>query len=391
MKPMTKELRNNQAVNSTLLYFAPNFTRRKPAPAPEAGGRRRFGFSLPKTYTQLSPAKTLPNGKTRVTYYAPEAKEVFICGGGGSMPGKYPMTRDEDGYWTADLDLAPGVHVHRYLVDGATVLNPQMPYSFSCGEPANFFETVGEDSAWYLMQDVAHGDLRMEYYRSSWTGRWKACWIYTPAGYEENPDKTYPVLYLQHGAGEDETGWIDMGKVNLILDNLIAAGSCREMLVVMNSGWAIRDESDNEAGISGFAQELLEDCIPFIESNYRVKAQRESRAMAGLSMGSFQAQQIVLSNLDKFAYLGAIITWLDPMRQGEAAGVLQDIALLNEKLKVFFASNGDQEPQAPDTRARIEALQNAGYRNAVYFECPGYHELTVCRESLRAFLPMLFQ
>ena len=391
MNRMKKELRNNQAVNSTLLYFAPNFTRRAPMPAPEAGGRRRFGFSLPKNYTQLVPAKTLPDGKTRVTYYNPDAREVFICGIGGSMPGKYPMVRDEQGYWTADLELAPGVHVHRYLVDGATVSNPQMPYCFSCGEPCNFFETVGEDSAWYLMQDVPHGDLRMEYYRSSWTGRWKACWIYTPAGYEENPDQTYPVLYLQHGAGEDETGWLDMGKTNLILDNLIAAGECKKMLVVMNSGWSFRDEADNAAGRSGFAQELLNDCIPFVEAHYRAKTDRESRAIAGLSMGSFQAQQIALGNLDKFAYLGAIITWLDPVRQGDAAAVLDDIPTLNEKLRVFFASNGDQEPQAPASRARIEALTAAGYQHAVYCEYPGYHELTVCRESLRTFLPMLFR
>ena len=387
---MEKELRNNQAVNSTLLYFAPNFTRRTPRPAPEAGGRRRFGFSQPKTYTQLVPAKTLPDGKTRITYYNPDASTVEVRGLGGSMPDVYPMTKDADGYWSADLDLAPGVHVHRYYVDGVCVSNPQMPYCFSCGEPANFFETVGEDSAWYLMQDVPHGDLRIEYYRSSVTGRWKACWVYTPARYEQNPERSYPVLYLQHGAGEDETGWIDMGKMNLIMDNMIAAGECKDMLVVMNSGWSFASEEANAANQSGFAQELLNDCIPFIEDHYRVKTDRENRAMAGLSMGSFQAQQIVLGNLDKFAYLGAIITWLDSQRQGEAGKVLEDIPTLNEKLKVFFASNGSHEPQAPASRARIEALTEAGYKHAVYCEYPGYHELTVCRESLRSFLPMLF-
>jgi enterochelin esterase-like enzyme len=266
-----------------------------------------------------------------------------------------------------------------------------MPYCFCAGEPANFLETVGEDSAWYLMQDVPHGDLRMEYYRSSWTGRWKVCWIYTPAGYEENTDEKYPVLYLQHGAGEDETGWIDMGRTNLILDNMIAAGECEKMLVVMNSGWSFRDEADNAAGISGFEQELLDDCIPFVESHYRVKTDRENRAMAGLSMGSFQAQRIVLGHLDRFAWLGAIITWLDPSRQGDAAAVLDDIPLLNEKLKVFFASNGDHEAQAPQTREAIRALSEKGYKNAVYYEYPGYHELTVCRYSLRAFLPYLFR
>ena len=386
---MKDELRNNQAVNSTLLYFAPNFTRRVKRPE----GAPRFSFKMPKTYTQLQPAKTLPNGKTRITYYNPDAETVEVRGLGGSMPDVYPMTKDEDGYWTADLDLAPGTHVHRYYVNGSetAVSNPQMPYCFSCGEPANFFETVGEDSAWYLMQDVPHGDLRMEYYRSSYTGRWKACWVYTPAGYEENPDKKYPVLYLQHGAGEDETGWIDMGKTHLIMDNLIAEGKCKEMLVVMNSGWAFKDEASNAGNQSGFAQELLNDCIPFIEGKYRCLTDRENRAMAGLSMGSFQAQQIVLGNLDKFAYLGAIITWLDPQRQGAAASVLEDIDLLNDKLKVLFASNGSHEPQAPATKKTIETLTAKGYKHAIYYEYPGYHELTVCRYSLREFAPMLFR
>ena len=381
---MKDEIRNNQALNSTLLYFAPNFTRRKKTPPLAPGERRRM--AQPKTYTQLQPAKTLPDGKTRVTYYNPDAKEVFICGIGGSMPGKYPMTGDEDGYWTADLDLAPGVHVHRYLVDGVTVSNPQMPYCFSCGEPCNFFETAGEDSGWYLMQDVPHGDLRMEYYRSSFTGRWKACWIYTPAGYEESGED-YPVLYLQHGAGEDETGWIDMGKTHYILDNLIAEGKCEKMLVVMNSGWSFAEGKEG----SGFEQELLEDCIPFIQAHYRVKTDRESRAIAGLSMGSFQAQQIGLKHLDQFAYIGAIITWLSRERLGDTAQVLDDLPALSEKLKVFFASNGDQENQAAATRAAMEEMIAKGLKGGVYRDYPGYHELTVCRYSLRDFLPLLFK
>ena len=118
---------------------------------------------------------------------------------------------------------------------------------------------------------------------------------------------------------------------------------------------------------------------------------RENRAMAGLSMGSFQAQQIVLGNLDKFAYLGAIITWLDPQRQGAAASVLEDIDLLNDKLKVLFASNGSHEPQAPATKKTVETLTAKGYKHAIYYEYPGYHELTVCRYSLREFAPMLFR
>ncbi len=389
---MKDNIRNNQSINSTMLYFAPNFSRRVPQPPHDPDAPRRFGFSMPKTYQMLKPCEILPDGRTRLYYDNPDAKEVSVVGGGGSFAGEYPMHRDEQGYWTVDLDVTPGIHVHRYRVDGVIVSNPIMPYCYCAGEPANFFETVDDDSAWYLMQDVPHGDLRMEYYRSSVTGRWKVCWVYTPAGYEANTDRSYPVLYLQHGAGEDETGWIDMGRVNLIMDNMIAAGECEEMLVVMNCGWSYRGEGDTAAGGDGFEQELLDDCIPLIETNYRVKTDRESSAMAGLSMGSFQAQRIVLNHLDRFAYLGAIITWINPQFCGEqTANVMADAKALNQKLKLFFASCGEQESQAGETRATMEQLKADGLEHAVYYSCPGYHELTVCRKSLRQMLPLLFK
>ena len=391
---MKDDIRNNQAINSSLLYFAPNFAPVEPE-NPDPDIRKRFKFVIPQYYKMLEPARTLPNGKTRITYYNPDAKEVYVTGPSGALKGsmdkKYYLTKDEQGYWTGELDVAPGVHVHRTFADGTEVYNYAMPFAFSRGEPANFFETVDENSGWYLMQDVPHGDLRMELYRSTHNGRWKCAWVYTPAGYEQNTDKSYPVLYLQHGAGENETGWIDLGKANLILDNMIAAGECKEMLVVMNSGWSYKDEQENETELDGFAEELIENCIPHIESKYRVLPGRENRALAGLSMGSFQAQRTVLTHLDEFAYLGAFITWIEERRlRKEAFEALHNIPLLNEKLKLFFATNGDKEYQAPETEARIRELQEAGFEHAIFRAFPGYHEITVCRESLRAFLPLLF-
>ena len=386
---MKKDILNNQTINSSLLHFAPPFQRRVPTPPPKPG--ERFVFKMPETFKMLEPCKNLGGGKVRLTYYNPDAKEAAVVGIGGSLPGTYPMTKDEDGYFTVEIETTPGIHVHRYLVDGVTVCNPQMPFAYSTMEPCNFFEAVDETCDWYMMQDVPHGDLRMEYYKSSYTGRWKACWIYTPAGYEQNTDKKYPVLYLQHGAGEDETGWIDMGKVNYILDNMIAEGKCEEMLVVMNCGFAFKPDEAFGMGNTGFMQELVCDCKPFIEENYKVKLGKDNTAMAGLSMGSFQSQQIVFNNLDKFAYLGVIIGGINPDREGFPKGALDDIPALNKELKVFFASNGEQEAGCENTRAKIKELKEKGLEGAVFYSCEGYHELTVCRNSLREFLPLLFK
>ena len=386
---MNDKIYQNQTINSTLLHFAPAFQRRVPAPPPQGG--RRFGFSMPETFKMLEPCKNLGGGRVRLTYYNPDAKSVSVFGIGGSMPGEYPMEKDEDGYWTVEFDATPGIHVHRYRVDGVVTYNPMMPFAFSTQEPCNIFEAVDESCGWYLMQDVPHGDLRMEYYRSSYTGRWKVSWIYTPPGYEEHPEKTYPVLYLQHGAGEDETGWIDMGKVNYILDNMIAEGKCEEMLVVMNSGFAFLPGEAMGIDGGGFEQELLEDCIPMIEEKYRVKTDRESRAIAGLSMGSFQAQKIGLTHLDRFASIGVIIGGVNQARLGYAAKAFEDLTKLNSQLKVFFASNGEQEPNCESNREQMKALYEGGLTNSVFYSCPGYHELTVCRNSLREFLPMLFK
>lgn len=379
---------NNQTINSTLLHFDPSFQVRTPRPEVKPG--ERPVFKTPETFKMLNPCKNLGNGRVRLTYYNPDAKEVSIVGFGGSMPGAYPMTKDENGYWTIEMDSPIGIHTHRYLVDGVVALNPQMPFVYCAGEPANMFETVDESCGWYLMKDVPHGDLRMEYYRSSYTGRWKACWVYTPPGYEQNTDKKYPVLYLQHGAGEDETGWIDMGKIHYIMDNMLAEGKCKEMLIVMNSSFANKvDESGMHT--NSFSQELIEDCIPFIDTKYRTLSDRENRAVAGLSMGGFQAQVAGLLNMDTFAWLGAIIARFADTRDARVAEVLKDPKAMNEKLKLFFFSNGEQEDSCEENRAMMNDLREKGLTNGMFYSCPGYHELTVCRNSIREMLPLLFK
>jgi len=381
-----QDIYRNQTINSSLTFFAPSFQMKESQPT---GGP--FAFKLKETFRMMEPCKNLGGGKVRITYYNPDASKVSLLGGGGSFAGEFPMTKDSEGYWTVEVEAVPGIHVHRYLVDGAVVLNDQMPLVYCAGEPANAFEAVDESCGWYLLQDVPHGDLRMEYYRSSHTGRWKVCWVYCPAGYDRDTEKTYPVLYLQHGAGEDETGWIDMGKMNYILDNQIASGEAKEMLVVMNYGFSLKEGESPAMRSPGFEKELLDDCIPMIEKKYRVKTDRESRAMAGLSMGSAQSQRTVLNHLDLFAYLGVIIGGIGNAPIGVQADILNDPRALNEKLKVFYASNGDHEPGCRASHEAMEKMIAEGLTCGRHDIFEGYHELTVCRKSLRAFLPLLFR
>ena len=383
---MKQDILKNQTINSSLTYFAPCFQRKEPKP-PGAP----FSFKLEETFQMAEPCKNLGNGRVRLTYYNPDAKSVSVVGGGGAFAGEYPMTKDDWGYWTVEVDTVPGIRVHRYLVDGALVLSDRMPLVYCAQEPANAFECVDESCNWYLLQDVPHGDLRMEYYRSSHTGRWKVCWVYCPPGYDENPEKKYPVLYLQHGAGEDETGWIDMGKMNYILDNQIASGETEEMLVVMNYGFSLREDETPALRSPGFETELLSDCIPMIEEKYRVRTDRESRAMAGLSMGSAQSQRIVLNHLDRFAYLGVIIGGIGNAPIGVQAEALRDPAALGKQLKVFYACNGDQEPGCQASHDAMEKMISEGLSCGRHDIFEGYHELTVCRKGLRAFLPLLFK
>ena len=199
------------------------------------------------------------------------------------------------------------------------------------------------------------------------------------------------MLYLQHGAGEDETGWIDMGKMNYILDNQIAAGETEEMLVVMNYGFSLREDETPALRSPGFETELLQDCIPMIEAKYRVKTDRESRAMAGLSMGSAQSQRIVLNHLDQFAYLGVIIGGIGTAPIGVQAEALNDPEELGKKLKVFYACNGREEPGCKASHEVMEKMISEGLSCGRHDIFEGYHELTVCRKGLRAFLPLLFK
>ena len=228
---MKKEIIENQALTQHALFFDP--LNKSPIFEKEENGEVRIHYVDDKPGVRV-----LENGDVEFNYYAPNAKSVRVEGIGGSMLQQYDMHPVGGGFWQAIAhDIAPGFHYHHYFVDGVQATNIKAPFGYGCFESINFFEVPGgEDPEFYLLEDVPHGAIRMELFKSSVTGRVRACYIYTPPRYDTDLRKRYPVLYLQHGCGEGETGWIWQGKINCTIDNLLAEGKCNEMLIVMDSG-----------------------------------------------------------------------------------------------------------------------------------------------------------
>lgn len=254
---------------------------------------------------------------------------------------------------------------------------------------------------YYKPKNVPHGLVSESWYYSKVRNEWRHCFVYTPAGYDKNASKKYPVLYLQHGMGENETSWANQGKMNFIMDNLIAEGKAVPMIVVMDSGnievfRTAPGESPNEARAkfgADFTQILLTEIIPHIESNFRVYTDRENRAMAGLSWGGLQTFNITLNNLDKFAYIGGFsgAGQIDLNQLDKAYnGVFKDPKAFNDKVRVFFLGIGSEE-RPERTKNLSDGLKAAGINN-IYYESPGTaHEFLTWRRCLNEFAPLIFK
>ena len=330
--------------------------------------------------------------------YAPEVKDLRldICGK------KYPMAKDTDGVWTVTSDpLVVGFHYYFFLVDGVSVTDPSAKTFFGCGRMASGIEIPEkkEDAAYYSYnKDIPHGQVRECHYYSEIEQKHRRCFVYTPAGYETNPEKRYPVLYLQHGMGENETGWSNQGKMSFILDNQINQGKCVPMIVVMDYGncgyiyGAKPGETREEFGAS-FTPILLNEIIPYIETNFRTINHRDYRAMAGLSWGGHQTFNTTLNNLDKFAHIGAFSGALIFLRKENLKeaynGVFANATAFNEKVHTFFLGMGSEENMGSKTIS--DSLTEIGIEN-VYYESKGtHHEWLTWRRCLNEFLPLIFK
>ena len=343
-----------------------------------------------------SPSLDMEN-RAHFSIYAPKTSRIVVdvCGK------KYPMEKDVHGLWTCVTDpLVVGNHYYFLEVDGYRVSDPNTYTIFGCSRMASQIEVAeGAEGDYYRpQQGVAKGQVRsVEYYAES-QKQWRRAMVYTPADYDKSKKK-YPVLYLQHGMAEDETGWSTQGRMNHIMDNLIASGECEPMIVVMESGdvevgFAPRRGKDVEQqrmqyGAS-FYEVMFNDLIPMVEKTFRCKTGRENRAMAGLSWGGFQTFNVVLPHLDKFAYLGTFSGALFGIDVKTCFdGVFTDAKKFNSDVKYFFMGCGSEENFG--TEKMTSDLKQMGIDVEFYVSPGTHHEWLTWRRCFRQFVPHLFK
>jgi enterochelin esterase-like enzyme len=361
-----------------------------------------------------------PDHRAMFRVIAPNAQKISVRVGQG-----FDMTKGPDGVWTVTTTpLVFGFHYYSLQIDGATVADPATSTFFGSGWQNSGIEIPEQGGDFYQAKDVPHGHVSQQSYYSKVTAKWRRAFVYTPPDYATNSKGRYPVLYLLHGWGEDETGWYAQGHVDFILDNLIAAGKAKPMIIVMDNLNAVKPGEDGTifagrglvqppatsatgrgapAGRGGgladftgatFTEMMITDLIPMVEKTYRVLPGRENRAMAGLSMGGMQTFLTTLANLDKFAYIGGFSgscggrgAAFDP--KTACSGAFADPSAFNKKTKLLFLGIGSVE--GPGTKNFSDELTKAGVHN-VYYESPGTaHEWLTWRRSLNDFVPRLFR
>lgn len=371
---------------------------------------KMMGIELPTTKEVLNNTVAAPSNmhgcdfprldKDNRAYFrifSPDVKrmQVDICGK------KYEMSKDEQGWWTAKTEpLVVGFHYYFLLVDGFSVIDPMSTTYFGCSRMTSGIEVPeGKEGDYYRPQQVPHGQIRTCTYYAETQQRFRRCVVYTPADYDKNKKKRYPVLYLQHGMGEDETGWSTQGYMYNILDNQIAEGKCEQMIVVMESGdievgFRPRPGKDvnEERNLYGssFATLMINDLIPYIDETFRTYTDREHRAMAGLSWGGKQTFDITLTNLDKFAYIGGFSGAIFGVDVKTAFnGVFTDAKAFNKKVHYLFLGCGTEENMG--TEALVKSLRGMGINVDYYVSQGTAHEWLTWRRCLNEFIPHLFK
>jgi len=325
----------------------------------------------------------------------------------------YDMTKGADGFWVVTTKpLLPGFHYYAISVDGFVSNDPGSRTFFAARQEVSGLEVPSAESDFFALKDVPHGTVRTEWYRAKTTGELRRIFVYTPPGYDRSTSR-YPVLYLQHGFGEDEAAWSDQGHENFILDNLIAAHKAQPMIIVNENGMTgvhFQLPAPNRSGSSSnppssqavsrsfmeerytvFDRIVSTDLIPFIDAHFRTIPDRNHRALAGLSMGGAQALRIGLNHLDQFGYIGAFspaMAITDITKDYD--GILANPARLNRQLRLLWIGIGTDDFLFAPVSESHEALEKAGIEH-VWLESSGAHVWTVWRKYLADFAPRLFQ
>jgi len=410
----------------------------KPASSPPQADQAVVDDFKPSSVNQ--PGKQYPQvnseRRVRARVVAPNATSVQLDIGAR----RYPLKKVEGNAWIGES--APqdeGFHYYQIWVDGAQVPDPGTLYFYGASRWGSGIEIPAQDQDFYSLKNVPHGELREVHYFSKNSNAVRRCFVYTPPDYEKDPAQRYPVLYLQHGMGEDETGWGAQGHAGLIMDNLIADGKAKPFIIVMENGGGMGGFGGGRGGrrgggpagaapgagagaapagaaaaaagapgrggrgrggaggFGGFERILIDDLIPFVDSTYRTLADQPHRAMAGLSMGGMQTRQITLANLDKFSHIGIF------SGGSIAPSDIPDMDGFKQKVKVVFVSYGSRELGGGnrggggrggfggDPKANADALKAAGINSHFYVSPLTAHEWQSWRRGLYQFAPLLFQ
>lgn len=390
-------------------------------PMPPAAAAARDSTTVPSSSVLGAASPRIHrDGGVTFTLKAPEARALEVAGGDGLGKGPFAMTKGADGTWSVTIPPpVPGFHYYWFLLDGVQINDPASQTYFGYGKETSGIEIPEAGADYYAIGDVPHGEVCEKWYFSKTTGEWRRAFVYTPPDYQTSLTRRYPVLILQHGAGEDETGWTRQGRAQWILDNLIAARRAEPMIVVMDRGYALRRGApppvftqkatvrDLELAFGTFGDVILRDLIPTIDASYRTIPDRDHRAMAGLSMGGMQTLFIALHHLEEFAYVaslsGPIMAGGNPNEPvGESFhqpfdpstaydGAFADPAKFNARVKLLWFGVGTAESFMPGITGAVAALKKSGIRLA-YFQSPGTaHEWQTWRRSLADLAPRLFR
>ena len=331
-------------------------------------------------------------------FRAPNAREVKLDLEGAEP---VPMQKDDEGVWSVTTTpLAPDYYGYSFSADGVRLIDPENPLLVpNLLGSGNAVHVPGPLSLPWELNDVPHGEIHHHFYKSGVAGDDRDYYVYTPPGYESASKQTYPVLYLLHGFSDDASGWTAVGRANVILDNLIAQGKAKPMIVVMplgygtmelvRLGWGAGGHTDlRDRNFRNFSGALLTEVVPRVESEYRITKDRNARAIAGLSMGGSESLLTGLNNLDKFAWIGAF----------SSGGIPEDFskdfpsldAKANDQLHLLWIACGTEDRLITVNRALREWLKTKGVK-ATEVETPGMHTWMVWRRNLTEFAELLFR
>jgi enterochelin esterase-like enzyme len=333
------------------------------------------------------------DGRVIFQLYAPKATEVLLRSEGPAPFANQPLVKGDSGVWKLTAPVPADLYIYWYDVDGVAVADPRNNRPrVNMTTVRSLLEVPGAASEFFAERAVPHGEVAAVYYQSQALGVPRRMQVYTPPGYATSGQR-YPVLYLLHGGGDNDLSWQMAGRANFIFDNLIASGKAKPMIVVMPAGHTPA-ASGGQAAPDAFARDLLGDVMPYVERNYRTLTARESRAIAGLSMGGQQTLNVGLTNLDKFSQLGVFSSgWFG--QDGAATFAKSNAAVLsdpkiNDRIRVFWFATGKDDFVLPSTKAALAMLDQNKIRYS-YKETEGGHTWPNWRAYLNEFVPLLFR